>query len=224
MPALWVGNMRLPDTFWACGDQIPGLFWKVECAEWPWRALSEKAACTLWTRVCALSMSRLGAACLRLPGYVPRKERSYGVGVVGTFIRLFVKVLWHDWCPILLCSGTVCVRRGCVSVPWISGEVSGEAVWLWQLFTLIWWSVFAVRVTGSQGSQAARLGSLPPRGWVSTESLISSTLAEAIQTEITALFISRISAHVSRLDCVYSLSVFLTVRLARNLSFLIYIF
>ena len=35
----------------------------------------------------------LGPACSQLPGCVSGKECSYGMGVAGTFIRLFVKVL-----------------------------------------------------------------------------------------------------------------------------------
>ena len=57
-------------------------------------SLGEKAACALWT-TCVLSVSRLGPAAHCSLGMCARLEegRSYGVGVPGIFIRLFVKVL-----------------------------------------------------------------------------------------------------------------------------------
>lgn len=134
---------------------------------WPWRVLSEKAACALWTRVCALSMSRLGAACSRLPGYVPRRNVPARGRRGGAFIRLFVKVLWHDWCPILLCSGTVCVWGGAAWVfPGYQGSQWGSCLALAALHPHLM-ERLAVRVKSLGALQAARWAPLPPRGWVS---------------------------------------------------------
>ena len=178
------------------------------CAEWRWWVAQWESCLHAPDHSVRSEHVTLGPACSQLPGCVSGKECSYGMGVAGTFIRLFVKVLWHDWCPILLCSGTVCVRRDCVSVPWISGKVSWEAVWLWQLFTFIWWRVFVVCFTGSQGYQATHSGSLPPGGWVSTASLISSTLTGRYpDRDYSSPHLLPLCAHFSIGLCVLPLSV-----------------